>query len=79
MTLLTPAAAHLAFGHRALLDDVTLAPDDGDRVALIGRNTEGKSSLLRMLAGPERPDDGELQFASGLRRACLAQVPGRST
>ncbi|MBL0296081.1 MAG: hypothetical protein IPQ21_02510 [Betaproteobacteria bacterium] len=36
---------------------------------MIGRNTEGKSSLLRILAGPERPDDGELQFASGLRRA----------
>jgi ATP-binding cassette subfamily F protein uup len=75
MTLLTLAGAHLAYGHRALLDGAALALDDGERVALIGRNGEGKSSLLRILAGLDRPDDGVLHLASGLRRAYVPQEP----
>ena len=76
MTLLTLADAHLAYGHRALLDGAALALAAGERVALIGRNGEGKSSLLRVLAGLEAPDDGTLQLASGLRRAHVPQEPG---
>ncbi|MCW5635685.1 MAG: ATP-binding cassette domain-containing protein [Rubrivivax sp.] len=77
MTLLTLAEAHLAYGHRALLDGASLALQDGERVALIGRNGEGKSSLLRVLAGLEAPDDGELQLATGVgpARAYVAQEP----
>jgi len=75
MTLLMLADAHLAYGHRALLDGATLALADGERVALIGRNGEGKSSLLMILAGLEQPDDGTLQTAVGLTRAYVAQEP----
>jgi ABC transport system ATP-binding/permease protein len=77
MTLLTLADAHLAYGHRALLDGASLSLAEGERVALIGRNGEGKSSLLKILAGLERPDDGELQIAAGVgaSRAYVAQEP----
>jgi ATP-binding cassette subfamily F protein uup len=76
-TLLTLTDAHLAYGHRALLDGASLALHDDERVALIGRNGEGKSSLLKVLAGLERPDDGELQLAAaaGPARAYVAQEP----
>ena len=77
MTLLTLADAHLAYGHRALLDGAALSLQEGERVALIGRNGEGKSSLLKVLAGLERLDAGELQLAStvGPARAYVAQEP----
>ena len=75
MTLLTLADAHLAYGHRPLLDGAALALADGERVALVGRNGEGKSSLLKILAGLEAPDDGVLQLATGLTRAYVAQDP----
>ncbi len=77
MTLLTLADAHLAYGHRALLDGASLSLQEGERVALIGRNGEGKSSLLKILAGLEQPDDGELQIAAstGPGRAYVPQEP----
>ncbi len=75
MTLLTLSNAHLAFGHRALLDGTSLSLAAGERVALIGRNGEGKSSLLKILAGLEKQDDGELQLLSGLTRAYVPQEP----
>jgi ATP-binding cassette subfamily F protein uup len=76
-TLLTLADAHLAYGHRALLAGASLALQDGERVALVGRNGEGKSSLMKILAGLERPDGGELQLAAtaGPARAYVAQEP----
>jgi ATP-binding cassette subfamily F protein uup len=75
MTLLTLAAAHLAYGHRALLDGAEFSLAAGERVALIGRNGEGKSSLLRILAGQEQPDLGEVQTIAGLTREHVAQEP----
>jgi len=48
----------LAFGSRPLLDRVSLLVDQGERVCLVGRNGEGKSSLLRLVAGLATPDDG---------------------
>ena len=75
MTLLTLADAQLAYGHRALLDGAALTLAEGERVALIGRNGEGKSSLLRILAGIEPPDDGTLQLAGDLTRAYVPQEP----
>ena len=75
MALLTLADAHLAFGHVPLLDGAALALEPGERVALIGRNGAGKSSLLKILAGLEKPDDGILQLQTGLRRVYVAQEP----
>jgi ATP-binding cassette subfamily F protein uup len=75
MALLTLTRAHLAFGHVALLDGADFALETGERVALIGRNGAGKSSLLKILAGLEKPDDGLLQVQQGLRRWYVPQEP----
>ncbi len=75
MALLTLVDAHLAFGHVPLLDGAALALETGERVALIGRNGAGKSSLLKILSGLEKADDGILQLQGGLRRVYVAQEP----
>jgi ATP-binding cassette subfamily F protein uup len=75
MALLTLTDAHLAFGHVPLLDGAAMALESGERVALIGRNGAGKSSLLKILAGLDKPDDGVLQVQTGLRRVYVAQEP----
>ena len=75
MALLTLTNAHLAYGHVPLLDGTDFALDAGERVALIGRNGTGKSSLLKILAGIDKPDDGLLQTQAGVRRIYVAQEP----
>ncbi|MDY6949618.1 MAG: ATP-binding cassette domain-containing protein, partial [Pseudomonadota bacterium] len=75
MALITLVDAQLAFGHVALLDHADFSLQPGERVGLIGRNGAGKSSLLKILACMERPDDGTLQFQQGLQLAFVAQEP----
>ena len=79
MALLTLGDAHLAYGHVALLAGAALAIEPGERIALIGRHGAGKSSLLKILAGLEKPDDGVLQLQTGLRRVYVAQEPEFTT
>jgi len=73
MPLLRLANLSLAFGHRALLDGVDLEVRAGERVCLVGRNGEGKSSLLRVIGGEISADDGELWLRPAMRVAYLAQ------
>ena len=75
MALLSLSNAHLAYGHVALLDGAAFALEAGERLGLIGRNGAGKSSLLKIVAGLERPDDGLLQLTQGLRIRYVAQEP----
>ncbi|MCC7546213.1 MAG: ATP-binding cassette domain-containing protein [Burkholderiales bacterium] len=75
MPLLTLQQVSLAFGHVPLLDRVDLVVEPGDRIALIGRNGTGKSSLLGILSGAQRPDDGEVWCKPDLRLAYVAQEP----
>lgn len=75
MALITLINAQLAFGHVALLDHANISLENEERIGLIGRNGTGKSSLLRILAGFEKPDDGTLQMQQGLRLAHVAQEP----
>ena len=75
MALLTFLNAQLAFGHVALLDHTDFSLEAGERVGLIGRNGSGKSSLLKILAGIEKTDDGTLQLQQNLRLAYVAQEP----
>ena len=75
MPILTLDQAQLAFGHVALLDHTDFSLDAGERVALIGRNGTGKSSLLRIFAGESPLDDGTLWRAPGLRIAHVPQEP----
>src|SRR4029078_10457404 len=75
MALITFLNAQLAFGHVSLLAHADFSLEAGERVGLIGRNGAGKSSLLRILAGLERPDDGEIQRQQGLHTAFVTQEP----
>ena len=75
MALISLLDAQLAFGHVALLDHSDFSLEANERVGLIGRNGTGKSSLLRILAGIETPDDGILHMQQGLRIAHVAQEP----
>jgi len=75
MPLLTLQSVSLAYGHVPLLDHVDLNIDAGDKIALIGRNGTGKSSLLKILADLARPDDGSVWRKPGLRLAYVPQEP----
>jgi ATP-binding cassette subfamily F protein uup len=73
MPLLRLDGISLAFGHRPLLDAVALELYKGERVCLVGRNGEGKSSLLRVISGEYSADDGSIWLRPGMRIASLAQ------
>ena len=73
MPLLTLSNVSAAFGHLPLLDDAGLTLDAGERVAVIGRNGVGKSTLLRILNGDLAPDAGRIWRAPGVRSARLEQ------
>jgi len=75
MALVTLSRLQLAFGHVPLLDAAAFSLEAAERVALIGRNGAGKSSLLKIMAGLEQPDDGDMQVQQGLRRVYVAQEP----
>ena len=75
MALLSLLNASLAFGHVALLDHTDFSLETAERVGLIGRNGTGKSSLLKILGGMERADDGLLHTQQGIRIAYVAQEP----
>lgn len=75
MAMITLLDAHLAFGHVALLDGAAFSLESNERVGLIGRNGAGKSSLLKILGGLEKADEGTLQVQQGVRIAYVAQEP----
>ncbi|MDM0002668.1 ATP-binding cassette domain-containing protein [Variovorax sp. J22P240] len=75
MALITLLDAQLAFGHVPLLDHADFSLIESERIGLIGRNGAGKSSLLKILGGLEKPDDGTLQVQQGLRVTYVAQEP----
>ncbi len=65
----------LAYGDVALLDHIELTIEPGERIALIGRNGAGKSSLLKILAGLAKEDDGIISRAPNLTTALVMQEP----
>ncbi|MBM3772431.1 MAG: ATP-binding cassette domain-containing protein [Acidimicrobiia bacterium] len=73
MALLTVDRVRHAFGHLPLLDGVSLQLDRGERVAVIGRNGTGKSTLLQIISGEFDPDEGAVWRQPGLRTARLVQ------
>jgi ATP-binding cassette subfamily F protein uup len=75
MPLITLTKVSLAYGDAALLDCCDLALESGARIALIGRNGAGKSSLLRILAGDVLPDEGEVARQGGVGVAAVVQEP----
>lgn len=64
---------HLAYGTQVLLDHVDLTLKKGRKIGLLGRNGTGKSSLLKLIAGDNKPDSGEVWVRPGTRIATLSQ------
>ncbi|WP_338758390.1 ATP-binding cassette domain-containing protein [Massilia sp. METH4] len=75
MAVISLSSAQLAFGHHALLDHAEFSLEAGERVGLIGRNGTGKSSLLKIIAGRQKLDDGLLVMQQGLRITYVEQEP----
>ena len=71
--LLGAEALHLEYPTRIVFDSVTLGVDTGDMIGIVGRNGDGKSSLLGMLAGTITPDAGRVTYRGGLRLGMLTQ------
>ncbi len=75
MAVITLTNAQLAFGHVALLDHAEFSMEAGERVGLIGRNGTGKSSLLKIISGVSKLDDGMLVLQQGIKIAYVEQEP----
>jgi ATP-binding cassette subfamily F protein uup len=77
MALIDLKNIQLSFGAQPILDNLDLVIDPGERVCLLGRNGEGKTSLIKIIQGHLVPDDGIIQRKQGLRVSYLDQeVPG---
>lgn len=73
MALLTLRNISLSYGHPSLLDDLSFSLDASERVCLIGRNGEGKSTLLKVVSGEVKADSGERVLRKGAKVARLEQ------
>ncbi|MCT9977142.1 ATP-binding cassette domain-containing protein [Acinetobacter sp. I-MWF] len=73
MAYITIRDVQLAFGGPALLDGANFNLERGERVCLIGRNGEGKSTLLKLIEGSLLPDQGEIALQNGITISMLAQ------
>jgi ABC transport system ATP-binding/permease protein len=72
--LLGAEAVHLEYPTQVVFTSMTVGVSDGDRVGIVGRNGDGKSSLLDLLTGRVHPDSGRVTRRSGLRVGALSQV-----
>ena len=72
--LLGAEALHLEYPTRIIFDRVTIGLDEGDRIGIVGRNGDGKSTLLRLLAGHLEPDAGRVTRRGGVTLAMLDQA-----
>jgi len=72
--LLGAEALHLEYPTRVIFDKVTIGLDEGDRIGIVGRNGDGKSTLLRMLSGRLVPDEGRVTRRGGVTIAMLDQA-----
>jgi ATPase subunit of ABC transporter with duplicated ATPase domains len=71
--LLGAEALHLEFPTKVVFDSISLGVNEGDRIGIVGRNGDGKSSLLAMLAGRLEPDGGRVTVRGGVRIGVLDQ------
>lgn len=72
--LLGAEALRLEYPTKVVFDGVSIGVDEGDRIGIVGRNGDGKSSLLRMLAGLVEPDSGRVTVRGGIRVGVLSQA-----
>ncbi len=74
MPLITLDNISLSFSDKPILNEVSSTIHKGDKIALIGRNGEGKSTFMRILAGTIEPDDGKLKIKKGVKISYLEQT-----
>src|SRR5881392_532037 len=72
-SILSATEITVRYGERAVLDAATLGIEEGDRIGLVGRNGCGKSTFLRILAGLQSPDSGEVSRRRDLVASYLPQ------
>ena len=72
-TIISASEVTVRYGTRAVLDNVTLGIQDGDHLGLVGRNGAGKTTFLRMFAGLQTPDSGEVSRQRNLVVSYLPQ------
>lgn len=75
MNLISIEKVSRSFGDKVILKEASFGIDEGDKVGVIGINGTGKTTLLRMIAGIEEPDEGKIITRNGLRVAYLEQSP----
>lgn len=75
MNLLTMENVSKSYTDRNLLDHVSLGIQEGDRIGVLGINGTGKSTLLRLIAGADEPDEGDIVTGRGTEIAYLPQTP----
>src|SRR5690242_10297546 len=79
MSLIQLQHVDFSIGGPLLLADVDLSIERGERVCVVGRNGEGKSTLMKLIAGQLQPDDGEVRVQNGIVVARMAQEVPQST
>ncbi|EZP26932.1 ABC-F family ATP-binding cassette domain-containing protein [Microbacterium oleivorans] len=72
--LLGAEALHLEYPTKVVFEGVSLGVDEGDRIGIVGRNGDGKSSLMAMLAGRREPDSGRVTVRGGVTIGVLEQT-----
>ena len=72
--LINVERATVGYGTRTLLDAVSLGVDEGDAIGVVGRNGDGKTTLLQVLTGTREPDSGRVTHTSGLSVGYLPQT-----
>jgi len=75
MILLSANNISKTYMERKVLDDVSFFLNEGDKVGIVGINGTGKSTLLKILAGAEYPDSGDVIRTNGIRISYLPQIP----
>src|SRR3954467_2519843 len=73
MPLVALDSISMAYGHVPLLDGIQLQVERGERIAIIGRNGTGKSTLMQIMSGEMPPDSGTVWVQPGVRIARLVQ------
>ena len=75
MSLLTIEHVSKAYGEKVIFDDISCGVQEGDKIGIVGINGTGKTTLLRILAGVELPDQGQLVLQNNLHMTWLPQNP----
>ena len=75
MNILNIEKVSKTYGEKELFNNISMGINSGDKIGLIGVNGTGKSTLLKIIAGVEEPDEGQVVKGKGIELAYLAQTP----